>query len=74
MLNGADGELYRTHSSPLSNSDTGATLPAAVQGDAATSPALFDWIRPQISISDVNQPTGSQQRAYVKLYEIRKPF
>lgn len=73
VLNGADGEIYRIHSSALTNADPGATLPAGVQGDAASSPTLFDWIRPQISISDINQP-GSQQRAYVKLYEIRKPF
>jgi hypothetical protein len=75
MDHGPDGNVFTTHSTPISAVDptTGGTvaLPAVVAGDATTSIIVGEFIQcvPGASSSDSN-PSW----VVVEIFEMRKPF
>jgi len=74
LKHGPDGVAKTAHSTLMSSVNPGTAYPALVSGDADATKILSEWLPPIVKIADSAAPSGNTQRAYVRVYEMRKPF
>ena len=71
LEHGPDGDVFITHSTPLTPTAIPGTLPGLLIGDADDTKILCEYLRPVLTCISAD---ASVCWAMIEVYEMRKPF